>query len=329
MWIRYHCVEDVKTRRLHRNANQCTQPSILTAPLGQYRRPGNEGTTLYEIKSMLGDLPDDLIALILAMVTTGTAGTTGTMDMEFFKLNRKFHNFFNNEQFWGLACDHNNYKTMFATGLSQKETYVMFAGLSDDHREKLKALDNQTTVIPAWHFANAHFLTIKKLPPKVTTIGAYAFTRCKSLKELEAHELTTVYDGAFEDCRVLKKFDAHKLTTIRMDAFKYCEKLKEFITLKLETVGEHGFESCRELETFIAHKLAKVEAHTFRDCVALKKFESHNLKTICVSAFSGCIELREFTAHKLSIGQHAFKDCGKLKEQQYTYIVTENDIHST
>lgn len=101
------------------------------------------------------------------------------------------------------------------------------------------------------------------------SIGAYAFSDCTSLTDIEnADRLTTLFEGAFAGCTSLESIDISKLRVAYTGIFKGCTKLKNVITSKDTALSVSMFESCTSLQSF-AFKGNTVRKDMFKGCTAL------------------------------------------------------------
>lgn len=144
------------------------------------------------------------------------------------------------------------------------------------------------------------------LPKTITTIGASAFSGCKSLTTLNfitvegqtEKDVTIINESAFENCSELTTIgglDFSKVKTIGNKAFAGCKKLNMTITLNLNGVGSEVFSNCENLKEITINSLG--------------------INYLPTSMFYGCSQLSKVTLPSgyVKISDNAFYNCSKLK----------------
>lgn len=118
-----------------------------------------------------------------------------------------------------------------------------------------------------------------KLPDTIEKIGAYAFERCRNLKELEYNTENEVYFGvkAFKDCWALEVVTFNENIKNLPDRIFYnCGNLSSVIAPGVEEIGDEAFLYCTVLENVqFSDELHTIGKNSFDLC--------ENLKTIGVS----------------------------------------------
>ena len=167
------------------------------------------------------------------------------------------------------------------------------------------------------------------IPDLVTTIGDFAFSECKNLKEIDFGnsvqyvgvdiiggadvEKITVglgnpYFNSKNNCNAIIETKTNKLVLGCINT-----KIPNFIT----EIGEYSFCGCRKLKSLsIPNSVKKIDEGAFSGCDSLASIEfGSSLNIIDEAAFSGCTALTElsFPGTLTSIGMSAFSTCRNLK----------------
>ncbi len=159
----------------------------------------------------------------------------------------------------------------------------------------------------------------------VTTIGAYAFYRCKNLEnvKLPRGNMTAIGKYAFSGCGSLAKIELPKsLVKIDTCVFLDCVRLEEIIIPSSVTgVGTSAFEGCTELRTAsLSDKMTEISDYAFKGCSHLEGITiPEGVTKIGDSAFQDCSELGWNPQVTLpdsltSIGEEAFMNCQNLRQ---------------
>ena len=179
------------------------------------------------------------------------------------------------------------------------------------------------------------------LPEGITTIGAWAFSGCKSVSHITVPDgVEEICEGAFWSCSSLTEIRLPaSLKKIGKAAFGRCENLKDengFIILRgilfdvcemkicaeipegVKEIAQSAFAAQTSLETIIFPKsLEKIRDHAFFACVNLNKLIfPEGLKNIGEGAFEGCRNVHEIQIPEsmTEIGARCFYGCEKLSE---------------
>ena len=129
----------------------------------------------------------------------------------------------------------------------------------------------------------------------VTSIGGSAFSRCKTLSEIDIPSgVTSIGVGAFEKCANLKDVRLpQSLTDIGNSAFADCKKLVSIdIPENVTSIGAHAFDKCETIKTVtVPEKVAFIGEEAFARCAALTEINFN--ATMCAdfvhsdTAFAG------------------------------------------
>ena len=167
---------------------------------------------------------------------------------------------------------------------------------------------------------------------KVTSIGAYTFYSCSSLRSVTLPDsLNIIGDGAFNYCTSLTSITLpDSLNIIGDDAFFYCDSLTS-ITLpdSLTSIGNEAFVGCSSLTSItLPDSVTQIGANPFRSCGKLTTirvsprhpvlatidgvlFDKTEKKLIC---YPCAITASDYDIPNgiLSIGNEAFSFCESL-----------------
>lgn len=203
------------------------------------------------------------------------------------------------------------------------------------------------TIMPDGIFQDCKNLTEVKLPEKLVTIEANAFSGCEKLTAIELpaegfqtigvrafansgleeiaipNSMTEIGNEAFYFCKSLTKvtFDQSNLKTIGDSAFISCTSLKtaNIENTSLETIGKNAFTNCKKLSSIkFPTTLKTIGNGAFSDCESMncEIYFYSTLESIGQSAFSGAVQLQEVhfgqTAVK-AINESTFSNCASLK----------------
>lgn len=173
------------------------------------------------------------------------------------------------------------------------------------------------------------------IPDTVESIGAYAFSGCKNLKNVNFGTYTQVRliaDGVFRDCSNLSQIDLSntKLETINNATFRGCESLEECILPDtVKSLGVYAFESCHTLrELTLPEGLTAIGAYALGECRGIVELTlPESLVTIGNSAFNHMENLKSISipASVTRIPAYAFSGCWKLSEVHLPDSITSID----
>ncbi len=134
-----------------------------------------------------------------------------------------------------------------------------------------------------------------ELPDTIEKIGAYAFERCRNLKELEYNTENEVYFGvkAFKDCWALEVVTFNENIKNLPDRIFYnCGNLSSVIAPGVEEIGDEAFLYCTVLENVqFSDELHTIGKNSFDLCEKLKTIgvSGEKITTLGEGAFAGTI----------------------------------------
>ena len=182
---------------------------------------------------------------------------------------------------------------------------------------------------PCGNGANLYFnnklVTNVIIPDSVTTIGKYAFYRCRSFTSATiGNGVTTIGESAFNKCTSLTNVTiANSVTTIDYSAFSECTKLASItIPDSVTSIGAGAFVYCSSLTSVtIGNSVTMIGWSVFEGCTSLTSvIIPDSVTTIGRSAFQSCTSLTSITIPDsvTEIYENAFADCPKLTDVYYT-----------
>ncbi len=158
-----------------------------------------------------------------------------------------------------------------------------------------------------------------KIPDTVTTVSAYAFSRCGCLTEIIIPEsVTVIEDGDFERCYSIKEINIpNSVTEIGLGAFEECRSLEQIrLPDSVTKMDARVFAECKNLKSVIfSDNLSEIPDTTFLECQSLESISiPPHIKRIGVCAFRLCSSLShvKIPAGIKKIDQHAFFNCPSL-----------------
>ncbi len=199
--------------------------------------------------------------------------------------------------------------------------------LEDEEKEQIKTvriLENSNLSIPDGAFAQWFSLESVDIEDgaNITTIGEFAFFRCKSLKSVNIpNGVTSIGYCAFYGCSSLQSIHIpNSVTTIGEDAFWNCSSLQSIhIQNGVTTIEERAFMSCESLLSVrIPIGVIRIERFAFCYCKSLKSVNIPNgVTNIGDGAFRDCSSLQSIHIPNsvTHIGFDAFARCERLEQR--------------
>ena len=159
--------------------------------------------------------------------------------------------------------------------------------------------DNQTydvTSIGAYAFTDCQSLRTVNIPNSVTSIGRYAFAWCIYMTSADIpNNVTSIGEWAFNGCNSLTSINIpNGITHIESNAFARCCNVPSVtIPNGVTTIGNHAFQECTAFTSItIPEGVTTIGQYAFEHCDNLASVSIPNSVTY--------------------IGFYAFADCGKL-----------------
>lgn len=177
------------------------------------------------------------------------------------------------------------------------------------------------TSIPADAFADAPVVRVDGSSAKrLTKVGAYAFARCKELRQLLLpSSVKTMGEGCFRECESLEWLTVPSgVTELPQYMCVWCTGLKE-VTLppRLHKVGRFAFQYCSSLQSVaFPSTVTTVGMNAFAYCFALKEIElPSSVRQLEAYAFSECTSLRsaKLPDNGAELGELIFDGCRSLE----------------
>ena len=161
-------------------------------------------------------------------------------------------------------------------GQSAFDQFYLPYWYNDQERAKIEqvAFPRDLIVISRDAFSNCEQIKRLDLPPRLVSIGNYAFYECGGLQEVRFGPVRSIGMSAFYHCRELAAINLEdtRITTLRAATFSECEALPVVILPEtLQTVETEAFEACKSLETifFLSDHVA-IQSKAFDNCIGLK-----------------------------------------------------------
>lgn len=198
------------------------------------------------------------------------------------------------------------YDAFYGTGIASEVAYsVSFSNLKK---------------IPSQCFANSGISAI--YAPKVTSIGARAFSGSPKLNYIEFTSVLSVGEETFKNCPMIETVSLPSLTSLGDGAFSGCTGINEVTIPKLKEMYVNSFpENAEKLLTLDFPELTTIFKSSLSDETMpknLTSFLTPKLKNIPESTFYGCKQLNEIDlSYVETIGKDAFSFCGKFNEFDY------------
>ncbi|MBU5480124.1 leucine-rich repeat protein [Blautia sp. MSJ-19] len=182
-------------------------------------------------------------------------------------------------------------------------------------------------------------LTTLTIPGTVTSVGAGAFQRCKSLVSASVPgSVGQVGESYFSECTNLTSVTLGSgITEIGYETFKNCVSLGTVtIPASVTKIGSYAFYGCQNLKTNIPAKIETIGTSAFKGCAALTTVSLPNTLTdighnafagtgttsvtipasvtgIGSSIFEGCTDLTSATVYGSTVPDSCFEGCSSLK----------------
>ncbi len=173
------------------------------------------------------------------------------------------------------------------------------------------------TSIPAYAFYYCNTLKSIELPKTVTTIDNYAFARCTVLESINLSSITSIGNYAFSSCKALKSLNLPSVTSVGSSTFDSCTTLTSVdMPLLAEISGSNTFYYCTKLASVYMPLLTKISGNrTFNYCYALASVDMPSLTEISgYYTFEYCSALASVDMPSLTeiSGYYTFEYCSIL-----------------
>lgn len=175
-------------------------------------------------------------------------------------------------------------------------------------------IPNGVTEIGSFAFSGCKSLKEVIIPNSVTKIGSYSFDGCESLKSIKLPDsVTTIEDSAFSGCNNIESVVIpNSVTKIGYGAFGYCHRLYNIeIPNSVREIGEYAFDNCQKNGAiYINDILFKIKG-----CCPETVIIQEGTRIISDGAFANCTTLQNVVIPNSveKIGNEAFKGCKSLK----------------
>ncbi len=182
------------------------------------------------------------------------------------------------------------------------------------------------TSIPQYTFDGCSALEVITLTNGITAIGEAAFRNTAALGVVDLKNVATLGVRAFQYSGATKITASAVLTLIPEDAFSGCARLTQVTLPGAVTIKEQAFANCVSLVSLSIPKAETICKYAFYHNTALATVALPAGKVIEQGAFQECGGLTALSlgANVDTIGEAAFKDCGKL-----VYIMNSSSLSLT
>lgn len=119
----------------------------------------------------------------------------------------------------------------------------------------------------------------------LTTIGSYAFAKCRNLVSVYLPNITKISECGFFSTS-LSSIDFPKVTSIGYNAFQYCENVTSVSLPNLIYAGNNSFEYCNNLTYVMLPELTTLNNNVFRSLQHLTTADFPKVTTIYGYAFA-------------------------------------------
>ena len=141
-------------------------------------------------------------------------------------------------------------------------------------------------------------LDFEKHPlPNLESIGEYAFAGT-GLKNINFEKITSIGAYAFSYCKSLTTIENENVTSIGKYTFSYCDNLTSISFKNATSVGQYAFANCNRLITVKLPNVSSIESYAFQNCYALRNCILPSDFEITNNAFSGCVNVNFGTEEK-------------------------------
>lgn len=196
-----------------------------------------------------------------------------------------------------------------------------------NHSQKAILPDN-IAFVPEKLFYRCEALTTVKLPSKATWICDSAFTKCKSLQNIDLSNITEIGEYAFDECASLTSLKLSAgLRNIEEGTFHECTSLTEVkLPDDILTIEYEAFCNCTALKSITLPKnLAHIDYNVLYKCTSLNTvyYKGNKIEVTCINEtpviikssteikgciVHKCIQLDEFLHEKDDIEYVVTKD---------------------
>lgn len=195
-------------------------------------------------------------------------------------------------------------------------------------------IGGKQSVLPDFALFDCNDLVTVRLSDTITSLGAYSFARCASLKVLDVSGIRQVGEGALLGCSELRSLEfSAALESVGFAALGSCDALRR-LTLPFvgESRTEHGFlgwlfgaTAAEQSKGLYPNKLSLVTLLSGAPDLAAYAFYAAPVEQVTIGsgtavigarAFADCTALRlvELADSVTEIGAAAFSGCTTLKE---------------
>ena len=136
-------------------------------------------------------------------------------------------------------------------------------------------LGSHVTSIGAYAFSYCRSLATVTIPDSVTSIGNNAFSYCRPLVSVTIPDsVTSIGNNAFDSCSLVSIVIPDSVTSISKNAFSYCSSLVSIaIPDSVTSIGNNAFDSCSSLTSvMIPESVRSIGSAVFNACRSLAQF---------------------------------------------------------
>ena len=134
-------------------------------------------------------------------------------------------------------------------------------------------IDKSVNEIEVHAFRDCEHLVTVETHDGIRKIGKYAFSWCKSLRQINLKSVGEIEESAFCNCKNLESVEfGDKLESIRHNAFYECPSLKHVKLPSIITIGNAAFANCQSLTDIeLSERLETIRAVAFLNCERLQR----------------------------------------------------------